>query len=368
MESDLLSVTGTLEAWGITPIVSPVMPAGRNFASIAWWSSTTEEPIRALYNKWVLSGAVPGAKVIDLCEAFPGDVALTSLAATNWTLFDGNGIHPIGQANAFIANYVNSALSAKDRIYKTEPDIEDNAKEFSSWVQFDQGIQTTATSTLTTPLLSATALQAGQSLAYWMGSQLAYFDALEVAFYQDGIIADPANMGIFSVYNGLPITVNGNGLVTVGLSFSQALANTSGASLTVGSALAQTPIYAYNTNTAGEIMMKLLQPSLSTGQQTLQFLGTALSTNNSAALLFSNAGGNGSNSNFFGLDMFGFASQLNLWGSGDVTVNSTSDSGYTLYVNGTLKVTGTMAAPSFSLSGTTYTPKVSGTTLFWSTP
>lgn len=93
-----------------------------------------------------------------------------------------------------------------------------------------------------------------------------------------------------------------------------------------------------NTNAGGSVIAAL---STGTTGAVINGLGTGIAqTNNNEALFgFTYAGGAGSTANYATVGLYGDADILNVFGTGDVSIGSTTDPGVALGVNGAIKST-----------------------------
>lgn len=84
-------------------------------------------------------------------------------------------------------------------------------------------------------------------------------------------------------------------------------------------------------------------------------IGRGASTNESASIIFSCSGGSGSSNNFLGLGFYNNDYLINIFGTGDVSIGSTTDCGGKLCITGELSLTTLAAATSNTLCYNTST-------------
>jgi len=324
--SELVALTATCEAVGITPYVSTILPEiGQDFWTYA------QEAQRQIVNNAIREYGIPGAIPVDSCNALSGDP----------TLFDSNGVHPIGRANQMLASYWNSALSDQTDIFQNTPQYVDTAETFDDPITINQGIQYTGSSGQNWFAISQPGMAAGATSTIYFGGAQNNNDSGVLSFGMDGLVADPTNNVGLGVYNSPnSFEVYGTGEVSVGIS--PAAWKTVGYNTAATLSVARNAEFAFegiNDGTTAEVLEALLMPNITPGQFIYgPFLGTAVNNKNSGGLFFQYTGGS-QNSNAMGLV---FASQSpGFWyfASGDFTLGTSgTDNGYGLEVNGTERV------------------------------
>ena len=106
----------------------------------------------------------------------------------------------------------------------------------------------------------------------------------------------------------------------------------------------------FTETTAGNGFANFLTPNLTTGNGEFLWFGHDISLKNVGDLKFTYEGSS-SNASFVSLGLWGIDQILNLYGSGDVTINTPTDNGYLLEVNGTTKSDGIFTAPVLYVPG-----------------
>ncbi len=181
-------------------------------------------------------------------------------------------------------------------------------------------------------------------------------------FEADGTATNPTQLQIRGVSNYNKVfqigynTTNSYGSLqaqTVGSTFDPIALNPLGGNVGIGTTTPGSPLTVsgaglvstfYNTNTSSDQPVRMLQPSLSTGNSTSLDIGTAWNSNyNSGQLQFTNAGGTGSQSNYIGLGVWGQTNGLIVNGFGNVGIGTTSPVA-------TLGMTGSIGVNSTQLS------------------
>jgi hypothetical protein len=391
IESDILAVTGTVEQWGMIPVVSTILPETEIF-----WSAA-EEPVREQVNDWITAGNIPGAIWINSALALSGGTAN----------FDGNGVHPVGQANTILANFWNQSLLHQGCDGPAIPEQVGTWRYFNQPISILGGIQYSGSYggssgfyndgnwfTISQPLMSGT-----QYSAIYGGIQPSGYGEWSLGYEDFAGYGDPHNLTWLAIINADGIVLNGYGNASIGLSAAQAYSGIPETSNTNGSIVTgtlnatggysqrliistgagqdfQSLVTTDSHSSGGNINDVALFPSLLNGQgDEAWWIGTSFSANNSAGPQFYNAG-SGSTENFYGIQWYGANSLFNYFASGDLVIGGTNDNGngfeletgtakfdHNVVVGGTLSG-GNIVATSGSAgqSGTAYTLAAPATT------
>jgi hypothetical protein len=350
--NDLIAVTGTLRAWGITPIVSTILPSGwvnnGQGAGPVWWTSAQESQ-REIVNTYITSGSL-GAWV-DSTVGFSGDPVTT--ATNGWPDFDGNGIHPLNKPNQNIASHWNAVMPTGGDLTAATPQYVDKATEFQPPITLDSGISISADNGTTIPITQSVVTGPFTAqLAIGTSNGSGYNQATVGLVYSGS--NSGANLAILGISNCYPLAVNsgGNtstGEVAIGYSVSGAQSVLNG-NQKIAIQLAPNTEDGMDITTAGSypyfFFVSALQPNINAASQ-INGVCVGLHKNTGQAGCFDYLGNNGTNVGWV-LDNYSEPNNMMGFNSGDVVIGTgTNDNGYTLEVGGTEKVDSNL-----SVSGT----------------
>jgi hypothetical protein len=183
-------------------------------------------------------------------------------------------------------------------------------------------------------------LATGNTASLFIGTAATGLNSLAVTFDNVGGTGSGSNLAQFGVVGGSPISVDHTGKLSV-----------------PGQLLVQNGLNAgvqiINSQAASTFPVVIEQPSLSTGSETVLFIGTALSTNNGMNVTFVNTGGAGSASN---LAQFGVTNgaPISVSPSGNLTIPGAITGNDGAQISGNVGISSAANAP-LAVSNTTAT-------------
>jgi lysophospholipase L1-like esterase len=297
--NDILAVTATAESMGFIPVISPTLPTGYRGGGPTWWSPT-QEGQRQIVNSYIRRHEVPGAMVVDMTLALSGE-SIVSASGTNWALFDPNGIHPIGYANAMLANYLNSEMLDMGQGYAATPEVVDAPKTFTNGVSIFSGTAGNITISNTNGyyfFVAQPSLVLGSTSHFVFG--LNYTDgqtrALDLGFGYNSA-SGGGNITTLGQINNPCLYLGGQGQMAVGEAATAAAFNTEDTALIAKSYNADLAGHFTNTNSSAQSVALFDQPNATKTYGLSVGINTSL--NNAMGMAFNQIGGNGSAANYW---------------------------------------------------------------------